>query len=88
MERPNWRRGRNRAFRRVMHETEVPERRAEVAFQVVLGYPDKDVATILGISVHGVKKHKRALYATFHVHERGDFVKVLRVRMGDGPEGV
>jgi len=85
MEERDWRDALNREFERVMGEREVPPRRRQVAQRVLRGYPDKDIAADMAISVDAVKKHKRRLYDAFCVHDRGGFAKTVWQLMGDEP---
>lgn len=85
MQLQDWREGRRREFDRVMSEHDVPPRRARVAWGILCGFPDKDIAHQLDVTVHAVRRHKPYLYRLVGAHDRGDFVKSVMRLMRDGP---
>ncbi len=79
-ERPD---GRKHRFYRLMRARNVPPHQIEVAWGVVHGLPDKDIATRLGVKRDTVKQYKRPLYATFECNDRGDLAQKLWQLMGE-----
>jgi DNA-binding CsgD family transcriptional regulator len=58
----------------IRHDLGLSPRESEVAFQVLRGLGEKNIATVLGISPHTVHTHLGRIYKKLGIHRRSHLV--------------
>lgn len=65
----------------------LPRRQAELAYWLVRGLPEAQVAERMGVSINTVAYHRRQLYAALGVQGRGDLAQRLLPPLPTTPQG-
>ncbi|MFC1871595.1 LuxR C-terminal-related transcriptional regulator [Chloroflexota bacterium] len=55
---------------------ELTDHELDILRHVAMGYPDQQVADVMGISAQGIRNQLQVIYAKLNVHKRKDAVRV------------